>query len=72
MVVAAYFFARLLEVISMPILTVQMSAEDLARLDDLARKTHRTRSDLVRAALTRLEIAQPDLAVISLSAQERS
>ena len=56
----------------MPVLTVQMSAEDLARLDDLARKTHRSRSDLVRAALTRLEIVQPDLAVMPVSAQERS
>jgi hypothetical protein len=51
----------------MPVLTVQITTQDLARLDDFARKTHRTRSDLVRAALSRLQIVQPDLAVIPVS-----
>jgi hypothetical protein len=51
----------------MPVLTVVMSQQDLTRLDTLARQTHRTRSDLVRAALSRLQLVQPDLAVIPVS-----
>jgi predicted transcriptional regulator len=51
----------------MPVLTVQMTQQDLARLDTLAHKTHRTRSDLVRAALSRLQIVQPDLAMLPIS-----
>jgi hypothetical protein len=49
----------------MPVLTVQMTRQDLARLDELARKTHRTRSDVVRAVLSRVQVLQPDLAVPS-------
>ncbi|MGH8064810.1 MAG: ribbon-helix-helix protein, CopG family [Candidatus Entotheonellia bacterium] len=41
-----------------------MSQQDLARLDVLAKKTHRTRSDLVRAVLARVHVVQPDLAVV--------
>jgi Arc/MetJ-type ribon-helix-helix transcriptional regulator len=51
----------------MPVLTVQMTQQDLARLDTLAKQTYRTRSDLVRAALSRLQIVQPDLPVIHVA-----
>ena len=47
----------------MPILSVVLSQQDLARIDDLAKCAQRTRSDLVRAALRRVELIQPDLVV---------
>jgi len=47
----------------MPILSVLLSQQDFSRVDDLAKRTNRTRSDLVRAVLRRVELIQPDLIV---------